>query len=422
MKETFEPLYAAELTRELCKDLANAIVEQPDFRNLTAKLHRVLLCNEPANQWTGTDLINKETGELFDGNGRFWSCNQKICSYCVAKQSRRNRRKLRAAIQQPMLVGYNDYFVTFTMPNPGLPILTTRRLMDYAWTLFRKRTWFKDNVIAGCKSEEFTVTKNGIHYHMHTILRSKYIWFSKLRTIWTECVIRAFEAEGIPISIATVDGKLILDCQRIYSREKAIKELCKYITKSDSWAKMPMSSLLDILRIKRFPRMFELFGQWRETLETHSEACADDEDDIKDKKTIVHTENLSDESIEANIETDADLAVYLAKTEDSFRETINYRIKAIRFQNQTAKLYRKNENFYRVNGIIASVVDRGRAFESQKICRVCDGREIVILYSHPINSDPIRRQEPCPQCSAPTPARRENPRDELQSEPKRFVI
>jgi hypothetical protein len=43
----------------------------------------------------------------------------------------------------------------------------------------------------------------------------------------------------------------------------AVQEVCKYITKSDSWEKISEKDLLGIARIERFPRMFELFRFFR---------------------------------------------------------------------------------------------------------------------------------------------------------------
>jgi hypothetical protein len=52
----------------------------------------------------------------------------------------------------------------------------------------------------------------------------------------------------------------------IYDLHGAVKEVCKYITKSDSWEKIPAEHLLEITEIRRWDRMFEISGRFRQTL------------------------------------------------------------------------------------------------------------------------------------------------------------
>jgi hypothetical protein len=46
---------------------------------------------------------------------------------------------------------------------------------------------------------------------------------------------------------------------------KAIKELTKYITKASSWSDVSDNQLVEIAEVRRWPRRFELLGQWRRT-------------------------------------------------------------------------------------------------------------------------------------------------------------
>ena len=55
--------------------------------------------------------------------------------------------------------------------------------------------------------------------------------------------------------------------ERVFGKQRlqnAVLEVCKYITKNDSWEKIPPTDLIEIASIKRFPRMFELFGCFRD--------------------------------------------------------------------------------------------------------------------------------------------------------------
>jgi|GEM_PF-5205714 len=319
-------LTVAEYGRELAATLDDAIItELPhDAELLTIYAHRLRLCNNPGNIWTATDLHN-DTGELFEGNGRFWHCGSKLCPYCLSKTSKANRKQLRAAIEeQQLLVGEHYHFITLTMPNLGIPLLEARRIMNLAWSLFRKRQWFKQTIIGGCKSEEFTFTKRGYHYHTHVLVRSRYVNFSSLRHFWTEALSVAFARSGRDLSIATSDGLAIANCQRVRSLQDAIQEVAKYVTKTSSWKKIPTADLLDVCRIRRFPRMFEFFGSFRLSCRV---ACGE-QIDADLNKTILDTGSLSDGETAENWRdtvTHGDAVAYLDRLHEQFHDAFAIR-------------------------------------------------------------------------------------------------
>lgn len=148
------------------------------------------------------------------------------------------------------------------MPNVGLSLLATRDIADRAWTLLRKRSLFASLFRGGAKSEEFTVTSIGFHYHYHLLTIGKWFLYQELRRTWTDCVRQAFADAGQPFEVNTADGLLIVKVQRVDNIEKAVQEVCKYITKSDSWTKMRPSDIGDIGLVPRWFRMFELFGSF----------------------------------------------------------------------------------------------------------------------------------------------------------------
>ena len=253
-----------ELGSGVTASLRDAIAEYKpdDFAELAILAHRIDACNDEANHWLAEDLHNDD-GELYDGGGKFWSCGSKLCPSCLAKQARRNRRRAREAVsKQKCGPGEYLHFVTFTMPTPETSLLETRSIMNRAWSLLRKRSYFKRLVAGGIKSEEFTVNRKGFHYHQHQLIKSGYISFAKLKSEWTECLQRAHAEANVPITFATSDKLAVVNVQRVKSAESAINELCKYITKSDSWSKIRSEDLLDIARIRRFPRMFEMYGSF----------------------------------------------------------------------------------------------------------------------------------------------------------------
>ncbi len=281
---------ATQLIAEAVK-LASDEVLPNDLILLDAFRERLTACSDKNNIWIADDLHSEVTGDLYSGSGRYWSCGSKLCAHCVAKQSRRARAKFRKAIdRQKLFVGEDLYFVTLTQVNPDLSILQTRALINRAWQLFRKRRYIR-RIIAGYgKAEEFTVTKNGIHYHLHAIVRSKFIRYRLFRQIWTESVQTAFQEAALTLTVNNADGLLSVKINKIHNIESALKEVCKYITKSDSWRKIRQSDLLDIVRCERFPRMFELGGTFAAEHEDVLESeLADDID-----RPILDTEALSD--------------------------------------------------------------------------------------------------------------------------------
>jgi hypothetical protein len=240
-------------------------IEDEEIRGLC---HRIWTCSERGNHFVGDDLHNRETGELYAGNGNLWGCGSKLCPSCIAKASNRSRKELTLSLKnQKLRSGENYQFITLTMPNPNLPLLQTRGIMDRAWSLFRKREYFIEKVRGGSKSEEFTITENGYHYHFHLLCVTRFLSFDKFRREWTECLRIAFRELNLPCDFNTADGLAMVKIKRLNSSvnglKGAVQEVCKYVTKSDSWEKISENDLLDIAKVERFPRMFELFRFFR---------------------------------------------------------------------------------------------------------------------------------------------------------------
>jgi hypothetical protein len=168
---------------------------------------------------------------------------------------------------QKLLTGEMYQFITLTIPNPNLSLIQTRTLTDRVWTLFRKRDYFKQKIRGGSKSEEFTLTENGYHYHYHLLCKTRFLNFAEFRRVWTECIEIAFREFNLPCEFKTEDGLAMVKIKRLSSSvnglKGAIQEVCKYVTKSDSWEKLPQKDLIEIASIKRFWRMFEIFGSFK---------------------------------------------------------------------------------------------------------------------------------------------------------------
>lgn len=265
---------------------------------------RISNCCSLDNNFIVADAWNRSTGEAYDATGQFWSCGSKLCPNCIAKKSRETRRKLREAISRQVLrKGERYYFPTFTIPNPGASLIETRHIVDRTWQLFRKRKLCVSLVKGWAKSEEFTLTKVGYHYHLHCLWLAKYIQFQEVRRVWTECLEVAFAEAQRELVIDTKDGlaivvfgDFIVNGRKSKTAtavdEKTVQEIAKYITKSDSWAKMNSDHLAEVALVKRWHRMFELGGSFK----PESEDTTLDDAEREAFEPIVHTRSLSDGS------------------------------------------------------------------------------------------------------------------------------
>lgn len=343
------------LTADLWATLAAG--EFADAPALAFKLAKIDLCNDESNFFRGSDMLSRETGELFEGHGRLFHCNHRLCPSCLAGFQRRNRKKLSRAIENRRLsTSEMRQLITLTIPKVDLPLQKTREVVHYAWTLFRKRKWFKSTILAGGKSEEFTVTPTGYHYHLHVLAVTKYIFFAKLRTEWTECVQSAFAYFNVPFSTAA-DGLVVANCRRVYSLKNAIREVTKYVTKTCSWSQCREDDVLQILRLRRFPRSFELFGEFRhahagEAPNPCSVGIDQSELPLED---YLDKENLSDGTPSVNFENwDEKLQALFSTVVDAS----TFRQKQLKFRHPQAHFVRYRGNFNRVCDLIRSRFER----------------------------------------------------------------
>lgn len=250
-------------TASLISDLA-VTANYRDKLNYHSIALRIKLCNSQNNLWSVrgcTDAANRS----YTATGHLFECKHFACPHCSARVAATHRKQLRAILHNLRLQrGRYLKFITLTIPNRGLSLIETRTIVNDAWRLMTKRRWFRETFDGGSKSEEFTVTGRGVHYHLHLLTVSRYIVYDLLRSTWTSCVLKAFERRGHTVpSVATADGMLQCKVLPVTSLRSAIAEVCKYLTKSDSWRKMPVETLGSALALRRLPRMFELFGIFR---------------------------------------------------------------------------------------------------------------------------------------------------------------
>lgn len=250
---------------------------------------RVQRCADDVNIWF---VYVPLRGWLY---GRFWKCNHKLCSYCLSAESRRRRGKLITAIEALKPMKRNWTFLTLTIENPSASIIATRNIVNEAWSKFRKRGAFV-TVRAAVKSEEFTITRQGFHYHIHSLLdtpaqiatpKNKLTEFGmQLKKNWTECVESSGGQSRNLFGYQTYDQYLIIDARRVKDPKDLVNELGKYITKSTCFKDLSRDCLNEIAAVQRWSRMFELLGDLR----TPSVPKAR----FERRDTIVHTKSLSD--------------------------------------------------------------------------------------------------------------------------------
>jgi hypothetical protein len=275
--------------------LAAAAIEQGSVLAL-AQADRIRACAGNANHWVADDLHNSD-GEAFNGNGTLYACGNRLCQSCVSKTSSRSRRELRGAVLTCRLfVGENWEFITLTMPTPvGVGLLETRAILDRAWQLFRRRDWWLTRVRGHAKSEEFTFGRVGYHWHYHLLAASRYLNFQELRAEWTDCLALAWAEAGLELVCETDDGFAMVKVKRVKGKliDGAVLEVCKYVTKSESWGLIPASDLIAVAEVPRWPRMFELAGCLRES---RAAAAADPlvETEIVVETAILDTTKISD--------------------------------------------------------------------------------------------------------------------------------
>lgn len=273
-----------------------------DSRLVQGLADRIWACSQYSNLFTANDLHN-EDGECFDGRGQLWACNSRLCPTCTGRLAKRNRKISRHVVEnEKLFVGEHWFFITLTMPDlslKDLALLDCRSVINSAWRKFSRSKWFKDVSRGGMKDEEFTVGEHGqYHYHLHllAVCRNRITSnsFQEIRYEWTRALEKSFREHKIDFQCNTADGFAVVNVQKVWNKERSINELCKYITKTTDWAKIPQAQLADIAVVKRFPRMFEVYGICKETAkEIRAKSKRADE-----SKTYLDTKKITDRNAE----------------------------------------------------------------------------------------------------------------------------
>jgi hypothetical protein len=290
-----------------------------------AYAERLRACADRANFYLGEDFVDFRTGETFSGFATLFGCGLKLCQSCTARLASRNRNIARQAITNTKLIKRENYhfkkkkffneqeryrFITFTMPEIRASFKETMAVQKRAWDLFRKLKFTKHYFSAYIKSVEFTVRENGTyHDHIHLLAITVFPPAELIKIEWTNCVRKAFDEFGFEFGATQANVNLLLVYNAkekntmVISPEDALQEICKYVTKTETWEKIPSEHLLEIARIPRWDRMFEVTGRFRETIqklnaERSAFSSAGDEASSKeadhDSETYIYTDGITD--------------------------------------------------------------------------------------------------------------------------------
>lgn len=274
-KITYTPTERAYYRREKSEsvsDILKAAAHAANDEIALALAERMRQCSLKSNHYLADDLFDAN-GECFNGFGNLWGCGSKLCHSCMTRSASRNRKLAREVLQntklsrreyfcyvkQKSVVEREKYrFVTLTMPKVNLSCIQTLNLLKRAWELFRKLDFTKNYFSGFVKSTEFTVrTDKTYHAHLHLLAVSVFIPEKLIKKYWFNCVQTAFVESGLKFKASGV----VVNLKKVDSIDAALTEVCKYITKSESWSEIPESHLLEIANVKRFPRMFEMTGR-----------------------------------------------------------------------------------------------------------------------------------------------------------------
>jgi hypothetical protein len=290
--------------------LANLYEQSAFFKNNAKFIARSDLLQEtyrPRNIYHATDLINYQTGELFDGYGVLINAvNSRLSKAYLTASARRARKRIRATLAETkLLVGERYRFLTLTMPFLKADAATVLKIKDRALTLLKKRKLWTSNIRAAFISEEMTIGESStfyfthFHAHAHALIVSKFINQWQIADAWTDCIEKACAEVGVEFLMRNmVSNRVSVDIKDVatYAKKKgkslddAVEELCKYVVKGSDYEKVPVAQIveLDELLFKR--QMIKSYGDFNNQKGTEKKETASQD-------TSVHTKDITDGTV-----------------------------------------------------------------------------------------------------------------------------
>jgi hypothetical protein len=232
---------------------------------------------KPENVYIAKDLVNYQTGELFDGYGvlQIGIASRLSPAYQRFASGRARQRTEAKISKHKQLVGQDWRFATFTMPFLKADIEKVFAIISRAMQLLKKRKVFRSNVDGAFCGEELTIGDGStayfthFHSHIHILMLGKYVEQGKLADEWTDCVERACQEVGVEFSLPNLKAnRLIVDIRSVkkYAKKRSVTmqdsllEVCKYTTKGSDFEKVPVEQLVEIEAALRGRQMVKAYG------------------------------------------------------------------------------------------------------------------------------------------------------------------
>jgi hypothetical protein len=301
-----EPLVKPEFTpyekalNMLCTRKRNAekmmyAVNNSEFNSYDSYIHSLftaehLLANSgTANHFVAENLLSA-AGETFTGYGSFTVASSSLDAAYLKAKSKKSRKAITFALElckthlSTNKIGSYKHFITFTQPTLiGIGLEKTFAVADYAWSLFRKRKYFVEKIFGAVIAEEFTLGENykresrawtfekdGFHVHRHLIAYGKWLDVEQLKIDWTHCLEIAATKFGYELSFNTANGLANVNRQTVWSDDKAIDELGKYICKSSTFDDLPVSEIIAVEKALQRKRTLQTFGKCNKRVGTQA--------------------------------------------------------------------------------------------------------------------------------------------------------
>jgi len=232
---------------------------------------------KPENIYIAEDLVNYQTGEVFDGYGalQVGVASRLSPAYQRFASGRARNRTAAKISKHKQLVGQDWRFATFTMPFLKVNVEKVFAVISRAMELLKKRKVFCSNVDGAFCGEELNIGDGStarfthFHSHIHILMLGRYIEQAKLADQWTDCVERACRDVGVEFSVPNLkSNRLIVDIRsvkkyakkRSITMEGALLEVCKYTTKGSDFEKVPVDQLVEIEAALRGRQMVKAYG------------------------------------------------------------------------------------------------------------------------------------------------------------------
>jgi hypothetical protein len=270
-------------------------VNSSEFENYDDYIHSLftaehLLVNAGTNNHFVAENLQAASGESYTGYGSFTVASSSLDAAYLKTKSKKSRKAITFALElcktylAANKIGAYKHFITFTQPTLiGVGLDKTFAVADYAWSLFRKRKCFVERIFGAVIAEEFTLGENykresrawtfekdGFHVHRHLIAYGKWLDVEQLKIDWTHCLEIAAMKFGYELSFNTANGLANVNRQTVWSDDKAIDELGKYICKSSTFDDLPVSEIIAVEKALQRKRTLQTFGKCNKRVGTQA--------------------------------------------------------------------------------------------------------------------------------------------------------